>query len=326
MVASVELAGIACKTPEKILTNFDLEKLVDTSDEWIIKRTGIKTRHIATGENAMDMALDVAARALNNSGVSKKDIGLIISCTITSEYVTPSMSSYVQKALDIDNCANMDISAGCSGFVYALSTAASLMETLGLKAAIVISSETLSKYTDWTDRTTCVLFGDGAGAVVLKKSKKACLHFPVLSGSPDKDDVIICRREARKTPFNDVDPEKAKPQYIHMDGREVFTYAVSAAEEVLHKLLQKCGDKPFTKIIPHQANQKIIDYVKRKLRFKAEQFFLNIAEYANTSSATIPIAMCDAYTKGWLKKGDRVALIAFGSGLTCGGIVVDWTI
>ncbi len=326
MVASVEIAGIACKVPEKILTNYDLEKLVDTTDEWIIKRTGIRTRHIATTENAMDMALEVATKALKSSGVSKRDVGLIISCTITSEYVTPSMSSYVQKALNIDKCANMDISAGCSGFVYALSTAASLMETLGLKAAIVISSETLSKYTDWTDRSTCVLFGDGAGAVVLKKSRRARLHYPILRGSPDKEDVIICKREQRKTPFNEVDIAEVNPEYIHMNGREVFTYAVSAAEEVLHELLKKCGDKPFTKIIPHQANEKIIDYVKRKLRFKAEQFFLNIAEFANTSSATIPIAMYDAYSKGWLKKGDRVALVAFGSGLTCGGIVVDWTL
>lgn len=326
MVASVEIAGIACKVPERVLANFDLEKLVDTTDEWITKRTGIKTRHIATTENAMDMALEVAKRALKSAGVSKKDIGLIVSCTITSGYVTPSMSGYVQKELNIDNCANMDVGAGCSGFVYALTAAASLMDTLDLKAALVISSETLSQYVDWTDRSTCVLFGDGAGAVVLKKSKKACLHFPVLSGSPDKEDVIICRRETRKTPFNEVDPENLKPDHIHMNGREVFTYAVSAAEEVLHKLLSRCGDKPFTKIIPHQANEKIIDYVKRKLRFKAEQFFLNIAEYANTSSATIPIAMCDAYSKGWLKKGDRVALVAFGSGLTCGGIVVDWTI
>lgn len=322
----MEIAGIGCKVPERIVTNDDLAKLVDTSDEWITKRTGISTRHIATTENAMDMAVEAAAKAIEHSGIDKNDIGLIISSTITSEYVTPAMSSYVQKALDIDNCANMDVAAGCSGFVYALSTAVSLMDSLSLKAAVVISSETLSQYTDWTDRSTCVLFGDGAGAIVLKRSDKPRIHFPVLSGSPDREEVIICKRGRRKTPFNNIDTAGFDTGYINMNGREVFTYAVSAAEEVLDKLLVKCGDKPFTKIIPHQANEKIIDYVKRKLRFKAEQFYLNIKEYANTSSATIPIAMYDAYKKGWIKKDDRIALVAFGSGLTCGGIVVDWTL
>jgi 3-oxoacyl-[acyl-carrier-protein] synthase-3 len=312
--------------PERIVTNSELENLVDTSDEWITKRTGIRRRHISTGERSVDMATEAARKAIADSGIDKSDLGLIISSTITSEYVTPSMSSYVQKALDIDNCANMDISAGCSGFVYALSTAASLMDSLGINAALVISSEAISQYVDWTDRSTCVLFGDGAGAVVLKRSSEPKVHFPILSGSPDKEDVIICRRELRKTPFNAIGGEDMNPDHLHMNGREVFTYAVSAADGVLRKLLALCKDKPFTKIIPHQANEKIIDYIKRKLRFKSEQFFLDIDEYANTSSATIPIAMYDAYKKGWLKKGDRVALVAFGSGLTCGGIVVDWTL
>jgi 3-oxoacyl-[acyl-carrier-protein] synthase III len=325
VIASVEIAGLACKTPERVVTNFDLEKIVDTNDDWITKRTCIKTRHIATKERCVDMAAEVAEKAIESAHIDKKDIGLIISSTITSEYVTPSMSSYVQKALDIE-CATMDVSAGCSGFIYSLSTAASLMDTLNLEAALVISSETLSTYTDWTDRSTCVLFGDGAGAVVLKKSDKACLHYPILWGSPDKEDVIVCNRELRKTPFNDIDSNDIKAEYIRMKGREVFTYAVGAAGDILHKLLGMCGNKPFTKIIPHQANGKIIDYIKRKLHFKEEQFFLDVDEFANTSSATIPIAMCDAYSKGWLKKGDRLALVAFGSGLTCGGIVVDWTL
>jgi len=324
LAASIEIAGIACKTPEKVLTNLDLEKLVDTSDEWITKRTGIKTRYVCTSERSVDMAVDVAVKAIEHARIDKKDIGLIISSTITCEYITPSMSSYVQKALDID-CATMDVAAGCTGFVYAISTAYSLMEHLDIEAALIVSSEALSSYTDWTDRTTCVLFGDGAGAVVLKRSEKPCVHYPVLWGSPDREDVLYCKRDLRKTPFNDVGGE-IKHEYIHMNGREVFTYAVSAAGEVLQKLLQKCGNKPFTKVIPHQANGKIIDYVKRKLRFKSEQFFLNIDKYANTSSATIPIAMYDAYRKGWLKKGDRIALVAFGAGLTCGGIVVDWTL
>lgn len=323
MIANVEIVGISNSVPERVVTNFELEKLVDTSDEWITKRTGISKRHIATKEQAIDMAADVAFSALQGSGVDKNDVGLIVSSTITSDYMTPTMSSYVQKKLDID-CASMDIAAGCTGFVYAIITAASLMDSLNVDVAIVIASETLSNYVDWTDRSTCVLFGDGAGAVVLKRSETACIHYPILGGSPDPEDVIICKREKRKTPFNDV--THVEEEYIHMKGREVFTYAVGAFEDILNQLLKMCGDKPFTKIIPHQANEKIIDYVIRKMDFEKEQFFLNIGEYANTSSATIAIALYDAYAKGWLQKGDRIALVGFGAGLTCGGVVIDWTL
>ena len=324
MLASVEVAGIAKSVPKKIVTNFDIEKLVDTSDEWITKRTGISTRHIAADEeSAIEMAVDVAKKALAHSGVSKEDIGMIVCSTLTSELVTPAMASYVQKAFDID-CAAMDVAAGCTGFVYALVSAASMMDSLNIDAAIVIASETLSTYVDWTDRSTCVLFGDGAGAVVLKRSKKPCVAYPVLGGSPDRDDVIICRRERRQTPFNGTIDESR--DYFHMNGREVFTYAVGALEDTLTKLLKMCGDKPYTKIVPHQANEKIIDYVMRKTDFDKEQFFINIGEYANTSSATIPIALYDAYEKGWIQKGDRLALVGFGAGLTCGGVVIDWTL
>ena len=323
MIASVKIAGIANNLPEKVVTNFDLEKLVDTSDEWITKRTGISTRHIVTKETADEMAADVAQKALEHAGIDKNEVGLIIASSITSEFMTPSMADYVKKMLDI-SCACMDVSAGCTGFIYALVTAASLMDTLDIDTAVVLASETLTKYTDWTDRTTCVLFGDGAGAVVLRRSETPCVHYPVLGGAPDHDDVIICKREARSTPFfNALEPET---QYVHMNGREVFTYAVGALEDTISTLKQRCGDRPFTKIIPHQANEKIIDYVIRKTGFEKEQFFINIEDHANTTSATIPLAMYDAYTKGWLKKGDRVALVGFGSGLSCGGVVIDWTL
>ncbi len=321
----MEIAGIASIAPEKVLTNCDLEKLVDTSDEWITKRTGIKSRHIATNQRAIDMAVDVAKMAIENARINKDDIKLIVASTITSEYTTPGMACYVQKVLEIE-CAAMDISAGCTGFIYALTTVSSLMDSLGIDTAMVIASETLSRYTDWTDRSTCVLFGDGAGAVVLKRSEKPRLNYPVLWGTPDREDVLYCKRERRITPFMKKDTRPVKAEYIHMNGREVFTYAVSAMENVLRHLLKQCRDVPFTKIIPHQANLRIIDYVKRQLDFSAEQVYVNISEYANTSSATIPIAMNEALTKGWLKKGDRVALVAFGAGLTCGGIVVDWAI
>ncbi len=323
MIASVEIAGVSKVVPEKIVTNLDLKKLVDTSDEWIVKRTGIHTRHIAVEETAVDMAFEAAQKALDHAGMDKKDIGLIVVSTVTSEYVTPSMADYIKKRLDIDT-VGMDVGAGCSGFVYALITAASLMDTLHIDNALVVAGETLSKYADWTDRSTCVLFGDGAGAVVLKKSDKPCIHHAIMEGTADRDDVIVGLREKRSTPFCEV--SDIKTQHLHMKGADVFTYAVSVIEGVLRKLLQKCGDKPYNKIIPHQANEKIIDYVIRKMDMANEQYFINIGEYANTSSATIPIAIFDAYEKGWLKKGDRVALVGFGAGLSCGGVVIDWTL
>ncbi len=323
MIASVEIAGVSKVTPRRIVTNSDMEKLVDTSDEWITKRTGIRTRRVVDKETTVDMAAEAVKQALKKAGVKRKDVGLIIGSTITSEYVTPSMADYVKKVLGIDAVA-MDLSAGCSGFIYALNTAASLMDTLDIGCAVVVASEAISKYTDWTDRRTCVLFGDGAGAVVLRRSDTACLHYPVMEGTADKDDVLYALREKRPTPFSKV--SDVKPEYIHMKGADVFTYAVGVVESVLKKLLQMCGDRPYNKIIPHQANEKIIDYVIRKMDMRHEQCFINIGEYANTSSATIPIAMYDAYEKGWLKKGDRIALVGFGAGLSCGGVVIDWTI
>lgn len=322
-MAYVQIAGLASSLPERVVTNFDLEGLVDTSDEWIQKRTGIRERRIATHETTTDMAVDAARQAIQKAGIDPASIGLIVACTITGDYITPSMASHVQRELGIE-CAAMDLSAGCTGFVYALVTASSLMETLGAQAALVVASESLSKITDWSDRATCVLFGDGAGAVVLQKSEQEHLCCPVLGGTPDTDDVLSCKWEPRETPFNGL--KANKKEYLKMKGKEVFTYAVGAIEDVLKKLLAKCGDKPFTKVIPHQANSKIIDYIIRNMHFKPDQFFLDIDEYANTSSATIPIAMCDAAQKGWLRKGDRVALVGFGSGLTCGGVVIDWTI
>ena len=324
MLAPVEIAGIASRVPARIVTNKEMEAFVETSDEWITKRTGIHTRHIAVEETAIGMAAEASAEALANAGIDKDEIGLIIACTITGENLTPAMASSVQKTLGIKSCASMDISAGCTGFIYAMVSAASLMDTLGVDAAIVVASETLSKYMDWTDRTTCVLFGDGAGAVVLKRSEVARINHPILDASPDTDEVIVIKKEERTTPFGPL--ADSRPEYLRMKGAEVFTYAVGAMEDTMRKLTTLCANQPYTKIIPHQANEKIIDYVMRTMDLKPEQFFLNIGEYANTSSATIPIAMCDAYNAGWLCQGDRIALVGFGSGLTCGGVVIDWTI
>ncbi len=320
----VTIVGVAKCVPEKVVTNFDLETLVETSDEWISKRTGIKTRHIAVSETATGLALCAARDALAMSGVPAEEIGVIVACTITGDDLTPSLAGRLQKALRIPACAAMDVSAGCTGFVYALVTAASLMDTLQKDAALVVASELMSKYTDWTDRATCVLFGDGAGAVVLKRSDVARLLYPILEAVPDTDDVIIVKKEERETPFSG--PIDGKKEYIRMKGTDVFTYAVGVLEGTLRRLAERCGERPYTKVIPHQANEKIIDFVVRSMKLNREQFFINIANYANTSSASIPIALCDAWESGWLRQGDRLAIVGFGSGLTSGGAVIDWAI
>ena len=324
MLAPVTIAGIGKCVPEEVVTNTELESLVDTSDEWISKRTGIRSRHVVVEETATGMAISAARDALTMSGLNLDEIGVIVACTITGDDLTPSLAGRVQKALGIASCAAMDVSAGCTGFVYALVSAASLMDTLNKDAAIVVASEVMSKYADWTDRSTCVLFGDGAGALVLRRSEIAHLLYPILEAVPDTDDVIVVKKENRSTPFTA--GYEVQRESIRMKGADVFTYAVGVMESTLRRLAEQCGEKPYNKIVPHQANEKIIDFVVRSMRMSREQFFVNIATYANTSSASIPIALCDAWESGWLNAGDRVALVGFGSGLTSGGAVIDWTI
>ena len=324
MLAPVTIAGIGKCVPQKTVTNDELASLVETSDEWISKRTGIRSRHVVVEETATGMAISAARDALAMSGLNPDEIDVIVACTITGDDLTPSLAGSVQKALGIASCAAMDVSAGCTGFVYALVSAASLMDTLNKDAAIVVASEVMSKYADWTDRSTCVLFGDGAGALVLRRSEIAHLLYPILEAVPDTDDVIVVKKENRSTPFTPA--HDVVRESIRMKGADVFTYAVGVMESTLSRLAEQCGEKPYNKIVPHQANEKIIDFVVRSMHMRREQFFVNIATYANTSSASIPIALCDAWESGWLNAGDRVALVGFGSGLTSGGAVIDWTI
>lgn len=324
MLAPVSITGIGKCVPEKVVTNDDLSHLVETSDEWISKRTGIRSRHVAVEETATELAIAAVKDALKMSGEKPEDVGVIVACTITGDELTPSLAGRIQKAFGIPACAAMDVSAGCTGFVYAIVTAASLMDTLGKDVAIVVASEIMTKYCDWTDRATCVLFGDGAGAVVLRRGETARILHPILSATSDQDDVIVLKKEERQTPFSG---EGESPrESIRMKGADVFTYAVAVMENTLNQLMERCTDKPVNKIVPHQANEKIIDFVVRSMKLPRENFFVNIANYANTSSASIPIALCDAMESGWLNAGDRVAIVGFGSGLTSGGAVIDWTL
>lgn len=325
MNQGVKIVGVGHGVPKHVVDNYAFEKIIDTSDEWIRQRTGVKQRHIITSESVTTLATDACNEALSMAGVDKNEVDLIIGSTITNDTITPSMASNLQRELNIERAMAMDISAGCSGFVYALATAQSLMRTMGYRTAIVVAAEALSRIVDWTDRGTCILFGDGAGAVVLKADGTEHLHFPYLFAKPDSESVLYAKNKSIDTPFyeNENDKDAFK---LRMKGREVFAFANDAIIETLDALKVKCGDRPFEKIVLHQANYRMADYVSRKTDYDAEQFFLNVDQYANTSSVSIPLALWDAKERGWLKKGDRVALVGFGAGLTWAGIVVDWTL
>ena len=325
MIAPIKITGLGHALPEKVIDNIEMEKLVETSDEWIKKRTGIAERHLITDESVVSLACDACLKAINSAGIKAEDVGLIVASTISSDYITPSLASLVQKELGIPQSASMDIGAGCSGFIYALTTAASLMDTLNIDKALVFASESMSRYTDWTDRSTCVLFGDGAGAVVIERTTEGALHYPCLKAIPDEKNVLYVENIDIDNPFRDKKPDQIERMKIRMDGHEVFVFATTVMLECLEHLQEECQDHPFTKIITHQANGRINDYIARKTKYNSEQFYINVDKIANTSSASILIAMDNAYREGWLKKGDRIALVAFGAGLAWGGVVVDWT-
>lgn len=324
MSINVKLIGIGSYVPSKVVTNKMLEGILDTTDEWITKRTGIKERRVVTDETTRSMAISASKDAINHAKVDAKDIDLIVGCTVTGDMATPSVASYVQRGLGCENVAAMDVGAGCTGFVYALTTAIAMLDTLNKDTALVVASENLSTRADWSDRGTCILFGDGAGAVVIKRSDKNCISNPVLHAIPDTDDVLYIPNARLNHPWSDNLAEDDCA--IRMEGKKVFAFAVDVVEKTLNELSELSKDKPITKIIPHQANSRIIRFVAQSSSYDKDQFFVNVDKFANTSSASIPLAMHQAYRENWLKKGDVVALIGFGAGLSYGGITVEWSI
>lgn len=319
----ISIVGTGHAVPKFVATNKHLEEIVDTSDEWIVKRTGIKERRLITDEKLIDLAVEAASKAIKVAGVDNKDIGLVIGSTFTNDYNTPSLACGVQKMLDVGEAMAMDLSAGCTGFVYAIATAKGLMETLSIDTALIVSAENLSKNIDWTDRSTCVLFGDGAGAVILKRNEKDKIDAVYMNGKPDVDDVLYIHSNPSSHPWRDTKNDDKRYDVLYMKGPEVYEFACGAVVDTIKKL-NEMSERPIEKIIPHQANARIIRYASIKSKIPLENFFINIQKYANTSSATIPIALDEAWQTGWIKKGDRIALIGFGAGLTWGGVAMDW--
>jgi 3-oxoacyl-[acyl-carrier-protein] synthase III len=323
----VRIIGTGSYLPKKILTNADLEKMVDTSDEWIVTRTGIKQRHIAAAEQASsDLAVKAAKKAIEEAKVKPEDIDLVIVATITPDMFFPSTACLVQTQLGIKNAAAFDISAACTGFIYALSIAKQYLETGASKMALVIAAETLSKITDWQDRNTCVLFGDGAGAAVLKKTEgdSGLLAF-YLGADGQYGDLLKMPGGGSRMPATE-DTVKQRMHFLKMSGNATFKIAVQsmikASQEVIKKAGLKCED--INLVIPHQANIRIIEAMAKRVGVPMEKIFLNIHRCGNMSAATTAVGLDEAYRAGKIKKGDIVQIVAFGGGLTWGGCMMKW--
>ena len=300
-----------------------LANIVETNDEWITERTGIKTRHIAADETTMDMAYKAASAALAAAKADAGDIELLILVSVSSDVVVPSGAGVLQRELKIENCMAFDMNANCTGFIFALSCADALMKTNGFKQALVVGVERLSKLVDWSDRSTCILLGDGAGAVVLEnKEEKSGIKYIHASGKPDNAGLLTCADSYSENPFC-----KSVGNYsFHMEGQEVFKFATTVMVSEIKDLCKKNGIDPsdITAVVPHQANIRILDYAARKLGMEKEKFFANVGEVGNTSSASIPIALDKYMNTKAPRKGDKIVLVGFGGGLTYGSALVEF--
>lgn len=314
--------------PSRVLTNDDLSQMVDTSDEWIVTRTGIRQRHIAAeGETTATMAVQAARQALEGAGVRPGQIDLIIVATATPDYLFPSTACLVQDALGATHAGAFDLAAGCTGFIYALAVAAAMIEAGAIRTALVIGAETLSRITDWTDRNTCVLFGDGAGALVLQAQPEGGgVLATVLGADGSGADLLVLPAGGSRLPASHRTVSE-RLHFIQMRGRDVFRFAVRIIPTATREVLRRAGLSPddIALFIPHQANGRIIEAAVKDLRLPPEKVYSNLERYGNTSAASIPIALCEAVEEGHLRPGDLVVCVGFGAGLTWGAAAIRWT-
>ncbi len=327
MMRSVGILGLGSYVPEKTLTNFDLEKMVDTSDEWITERTGIKQRHIAADDEATsDMSLKAAEKALADAGVAPEEIDLIIVATASPDHAFPSTACLIQDRIGAKNAAAFDLSAGCSGFVYSLGVASQMVKSGLYNKALIIGAETLSRIMNWKDRNTCVLFGDGAGAAVIGVVEDGFGVLGIDLGSDGSGGKYLFQPAGGSRKPASEETVANHEHTIHMNGPEVFKFAIQIMGKTAKRALAKAGMKPeeIDLLVPHQANMRIITSAAKRLKAPMEKVWVNVDKYANTSAASIPIALCEAQQAGALKKGDNVLLVGFGAGLTWAAIVLKW--
>ncbi len=320
------IAGTGSYIPEKVLSNFDLMKLVDTSDEWITVRTGIKERHIAgEGETTASMAVTASERALEDAGVRAEQIDAIICATITPEMPLPATACFIQDKLGAEQAAAFDIAAACSGFIYGLEISKMFIESGRYEHVLLVGSETLSRITDYQDRTTCILFGDGAGTAVLKASndRQEGIIYTNLKSDGHKWDMLQLPGCGSRYPASQEVLDK-RMQYMKIQGRAIYKFAVNSMQELIVDAMKKCdlSVDDVKMVVPHQVNRRIIDSAMGKLGFPAEKVYINIDRCGNTSSASVPIALDEARREGKLVAGDTIIMVAFGGGLTWGSAVV----
>ena len=328
MMKSVGILGLGHYIPEKILTNDDMAKIVETSDEWITERTGIKERHIAAPEQATsDMSFIAAQRALEDAGVAPEEIDLVIVATASPDHAFPSTACLVQDRIGAKGAAAFDLSAGCSGFVYSLGVASQMIRTGLYKKALIIGAETLSRIMNWQDRNTCVLFGDGAGAAVIGEVEEGLGVLGIDLGADGSGGNFLVQPAGGSRKPASAETVAANEHTIHMSGQDVFKFAIQIMGATSKRALKNAGMTPedIDLLVPHQANMRIIKSASKRLKVPMEKVWVNVNKYANTSAASIPIALCEAEHAGAMKKGDTVLLVGFGAGLTWSSIVLKWS-
>jgi 3-oxoacyl-[acyl-carrier-protein] synthase-3 len=324
---TVSITGIGSYVPEKILTNAELEKMVETSDEWITSRTGIKERRIAAkDEFTSDMAAKAAERAMKMAGVTGEQIDLVIVATITPDMPFPATACIVQHKIGAKRAAAFDLEAACSGFIYGLEVAQQFIHSQTYNTVLVIGAEKISSIVDWTDRNTCVLFGDGAGAAILQSRENSHgLLTAVMGANGENADLLFMPGGGSRCPATK-DTVDARLHYLRMEGKETFKCAVQAMQSAAQEALRRCELEisQIKCVIPHQANRRIVDAVGDRLGATPEQLFVNLDRYGNTSAASVAIALDEAVSSGKIKRGDLVLLVVFGAGLTWGAAVIEW--
>ena len=320
---TTKIIGTGSAVPEQVVTNDDLSKIVDTNDEWIRTRTGIRERRIASEESGTShLATLAAAEALKQAGVAAEDLDIIILATSTADHCFPSGACEVQAAIGAHRAVAFDISAACSGFVFALNTVHSFFKAGIYQTGLIIGADTLSKIIDWKDRSTCVLFGDGAGAAVVKAEENGSFYM-TLGSDGRKSSALECRSRTTGNFLTKTEPELG---YMTMDGQEVFKFAVKTVPESIHTVLSE-SNTPIDEIkyfILHQANYRIFESIAKRLKVPMEKFPTNLERFGNTSAATVPILLDEMNREGKIERGDKIILAGFGTGLTWGATLLEW--
>lgn len=318
-----KIIGTGSCLPEAVVTNDDLSKIMDTSDEWIRTRTGIRERHLAKEETTASMSTEAVERAMENAGVTAQDIDLIIVGTVTADHVTPACACEIQAAIGAVDAVAFDINAACSGFMFALNIAHAYLQMGVYKTALVVGAETLSKIMDWSDRSTCVLFGDGAGAVVVRADERDGLLAFDQGSDGVKGKVLACPNRSNNNPLTETSKEL---KYVHMDGQEVYKFAVTQVPASLQKTIESAGltIEDIDYFALHQANIRILQAVAKRLKVSEDKFPISLDHCGNISAASVPILLDEMNRNGLLKPGMKIALAGFGGGLTWASAVLEW--